>query len=395
MDVLIISHFGSTYSESDNDRFLYLAKILACENDVEIVTSSFCHEKKEHRRNVQKNWPFKITFIEEKGYKKNICISRFYSHLLFGINLEKYLKKRKKPDVIYCAVPSLYGPYLVAKFCEKKDIRFIIDIQDLWPEAFKMVLNYPLISDVIFAPFKYLADGIYKRADTICAVSNTYCQRAKKVNKRDAKMYTVFLGTELLTFDRYAKQNPILKKGKDEIWLAYCGTLGDSYDLISVFDALEKLANPNVKFIIMGDGPKQNEFETYARDKNINAIFVGRLDYKEMCSLLAVCDITVNPIMHMAAQSIINKHADYAAVGLPVVSTQENDEYRALIDEYKMGFNCKNNDSSDLAKKLKELIDNPELRKEMGSNSRRCAEEKFDRKISYALLINTILNKES
>lgn len=26
MDILIISQFGSTYSENDNDRFLYIAK---------------------------------------------------------------------------------------------------------------------------------------------------------------------------------------------------------------------------------------------------------------------------------------------------------------------------------------------------------------------------------
>ena len=46
MDILIISHFGSTYSENDNDRFLYLAKMLDADNQVEIITSSFCHEKK-------------------------------------------------------------------------------------------------------------------------------------------------------------------------------------------------------------------------------------------------------------------------------------------------------------------------------------------------------------
>lgn len=46
MDILIVSHFGSTYSENDNDRFLYLAKSLDQKNNVEIVTSSFCHEKK-------------------------------------------------------------------------------------------------------------------------------------------------------------------------------------------------------------------------------------------------------------------------------------------------------------------------------------------------------------
>lgn len=87
MDILIVSHFGSTYSENDNDRFLYLAKSLDQKNNVEIVTSSFCHEKKIHRNQTEVSWPFKITFIEEPGYKKNVCLKRFYSHYIFGLNV--------------------------------------------------------------------------------------------------------------------------------------------------------------------------------------------------------------------------------------------------------------------------------------------------------------------
>ena len=147
MDILIISQFGSTYSENDNDRFLYIAKKMCINNRVEIVTSSFCHEKKNHRVTAQKEWPFKITFLNEIGYKKNVCIKRFLSHFIWGINLKKYLKQRKTPDVVYCAVPSLTGPYFVAKYCKKNKVKFVLDIQDLWPEAFKMVYHEPILSD--------------------------------------------------------------------------------------------------------------------------------------------------------------------------------------------------------------------------------------------------------
>lgn len=58
------------------------------------------------------------------------------------------------------------------------NVRFIIDIQDLWPEAFKMVFKLPIVSDIVFAPFNFLANGIYKRADEIIAVSDTYVNRA-------------------------------------------------------------------------------------------------------------------------------------------------------------------------------------------------------------------------
>ena len=80
-------------------------------------------------------------------------------------------------------------------------IKFIIDIQDLWPEAFQMVFNTPIISKVVFTPFHWLANAIYRRADEVCAVSNTYTDRALKVNKKCKEGQAVFLGTELDTFD--------------------------------------------------------------------------------------------------------------------------------------------------------------------------------------------------
>lgn len=391
MDIVIVSEFCEDFSKSDNDRFFYLAKMLAVENRVEIITSSFRHTTKSQRHEPAENWDFKITFVDEPGYPRNVCLKRFQSHRVWGKNLVRYLKNREqKPDVIYCAVPSLSGPNLVARYCEKEKIRFVIDVQDLWPEAFQMIFNVPVISNIIFKPFKLLADGIYKRADAICAVSDTYCKRAARVNKKVKKTTTVFLGTELATFDRYAAENPILEKKDGEVWLAYCGTLGSSYDLTCVIDALAKLTDSQIRFIVMGDGPRKEEFEEYAKEKKVNATFVGRLQYDAMCSLLCACDITVNPITHMAAQSIINKHADYAASGLSVISTQESDEYRKLVEDYQMGFNCENNDADDLSEKIALLIENPELRKRMGVNARRCAEERFDRSYSYRFLCESI-----
>lgn len=400
MEIVIISEFCEDFSQTDNDRFLYLAKMLTSSSDdnkVEIITSSFRHTTKKYRNEPAEEWPFKITFIEEPGYPKNVCMKRFQSHHVWGKNVLNYIKDReKKPDVIYCAVPSLTGPDLVAKYCEKENIRFIIDVQDLWPEAFQMVVNIPVISEIFFAPFTALANSIYKRADAICAVSDTYCQRAAKVNKKVKDTTTVFLGTELATFDRYAAENPVLEKKEGEIWLAYCGTLGSSYDLTCVMDALELINNRGLKapqFIVLGDGPRKDEFEQYAKQKGIDTVFYGRVPYDKMCGILSACDMVVNPITKGAAQSIINKHADYAASGLPVVNTQECEEYRNLVDGYKMGFNCNNNDSRDLAEKMLILIGDKRLRSVMGANARKCAEEKFDRRNSYKVITDVIGEK--
>lgn len=391
-DIVIIANFCRDFSETDNGRFMYLCKELSRENKVEIITSDFIHTLKKHKEPLKHNWPFKITFLHEGGYKKNISFRRFKSHYCWGKEVAKYLSNRKKPDVIYCAIPSLTAPLQAARYCERNNVKFIIDIQDLWPEAFKLAFNIPVISDIVFAPFNAYVNGAYRRANAICAVSRTYANRAKRVNKNCYDTHVVFLGTKLTTFDEYERENHV-DKPKDELWLGYCGTLGASYDITIAIDALAILANRGVKtpkFIVLGDGERRAEFEQHAKELGVNCIFTGRLPYEKMCGWLAACDIAVNPIMHNAAQSIINKHGDYAASGIPVLNTQECKEYRDLVKEYKMGFNCKNGNAEGLADKLQLLIENKSIRLMMGRNARRCAEEKFDRNHSYLELIREI-----
>lgn len=398
MDIVIVSQYLRNIENFDgnNSRFVYLAKMLEEQHEVEIITSDFLHASKVHAKNIGNLRKIKVTAIHEPGYPKNVCLRRFYSHEKLAKGIEKYLDSRKKPNVCYCASPSLDVAYAVAKYCEKNKIRFIVDIQDLWPEAFKMVFHVPVMSDLIFAPMKKKADKVYGIADEIVAVSDTYCERALQVNKKCTRSHVVFLGTSLETFDTNANTADVLikKSEEDGLWLGYCGSLVASYDIPCVISALKILKDKGLevpKFIVMGDGARKAEFEEESKNAGIDAVFTGRLQYDQMCAQLVQCDIVVNPIVKGSAASIINKHGDYASAGLPVLNTQESLEYRNLIENYNMGINCKNGDAEDLAEKLKLLIENKELRIKMGKNARRCAEEKFDRKNSYLELIKCVI----
>lgn len=394
-DIVIIANFCRDFSESDNGRFMYLCKELSKDHNVEIITSDFSHSTKKHKESLSIKWPFKITFLHEVGYKKNISVQRFLSHHAWGKEVKRYLDERKKPDIIYCAIPSLTAPLEAAKYCEKNNTRFIIDIQDLWPEAFQMALDVPVISDIAFFPFKLIADAIYKRADEVIAVSDTYVKRALSINNKCKNGHTVFLGTKLETYDKGALTKPFIEKTRDEIWIGYCGSLSASYDIPNLIQAIRILYDnniKNIKLVIMGDGAYKQQFEKIAKDMHVAAVFTGRLIYEQMCATLNQCDIVVNPIKHGSAASIINKHGDYASSGLPVVNSQESIEYRNLINKYNMGLNCKNEDAEDMAAKLEMLIKDKKLRIEMGKNARLCADERFDREISYMEIINCINN---
>lgn len=393
MDIVIVSSFTGDLSKSNNDRFLYLARMLSEDNQVELITSRFYHTAKRFHDDPQGDWPFKITLIDEPGYPRNICLQRLHSHWVFGRNLASYLSRRSVPDVVYCAFPPINSAKVVADYCRAHDVRFVLDIQDLWPEAFEMVFHVPPFSNMAFAPLYRQANAVFSAADELCAVSDTYLQRALEANSSCHAPQVVNLGTDLETFDANSGKPLDIEKRADELWMAYCGTLGESYDLPIVLEALSILAEegkPAPLFFVMGDGPRKEEFERCAEEHGLGVVFTGRLPYDEMCSLLKMCDFAVNPIVGNAPQSIINKHADYAAAGLPVLSTQESPEYRDLVDSYQMGFNVENGNARELADRILELCSDKEQRFRMGQSARRCAEERFDRKRTYRNLIKAV-----
>jgi glycosyltransferase involved in cell wall biosynthesis len=393
-DVLMIAHFCGDIGNSGNNRFNYLAELFAGAGvSVELVTSNFNHNRKVRRDESVKHPRYAVKFISEPGYLKNVSLKRIFSYYVMGRNLEKYLETRKKPDVIYCSVPSLDVAKAAVKYAKKNNIRILIDIQDLWPETFKMIFHIPVVSDILFYPMHKQAEYIYAEADEIVAVSKTYADKAAEL-RPSRKTHVVFIGTELESFDRAAEENRQISKPEGELWVAYIGTLSHSYDLINVIDALDMIKENgvgNVKFVVMGDGPLRNEFEEHANGKGIYSEFMGNLPYEKMAGILESCDIAVNPIKHGSAGSIINKHADYAAAGLPVVNTQESIEYRNLLEEYDAGLNCENGNPADVAEKLQRLCSDKELRETMGENSRRLAREKFDRKATYPEIVELLL----
>lgn len=396
MDILIVAQYFGNIEQLDksNNRFIYLASLLAKYHNVEVLTTSFVHAKKKQGMNIPNEYHgFRITALSEPGYPKNVCLMRFYSHGILAKKMNEYMNKRKKPDVVYCAVPSLDCAYAAAKYAKSNNIPFIIDIQDLWPEAFKMVIKVPMLKDIVCLPMDKKADYIYSSADHIIGVSNTYCDRAKRVNA-DATTTSVLIGTNLPDFDNNA-QNYKVTREDEKIVLGYCGTLGHSYDLRCVFDALQIVkarGYTNIEFWVLGNGPLYQTFEKYAEERDINVKFWGWLPYEQMCGVLSSCDICINPISKGAAQSIINKHADYAASGLPIISTQECAEYRALLDDNNCGINCQCAESQSVADALIYLADNPSERKQMGINARKMAETLFDRSKTYMQIKEIIEN---
>lgn len=392
-DILLIANYWHFEAEKSSSRYRSFADILCKKYNLEVITSTFCHLKKSQRKEAELHLdclPYKVTLQYERGYKKNIGIQRILSYTEFGKNVLAYLKDRKRPDLIIVSVPSLAVADYVSEYAQKENIPLIVDIQDLWPEAFKMVINIPGISDILFAPMMKQANRIYSRANIIMAVSDTYVARGKRVNA-NAEGLSIYIGTDSELVKE--KTKGIIVSKEEKFVVAYVGALGYSYDIKGVIDAIKILKDrgyDDILFKVMGDGVCRNEFESYAKESGIDYVFTGLLEYGLMMQTLKQCDVAVNPIVRKSVSSIINKVSDYAAAGIPVINTQNSLEYRNLLETYHAGINVENGNTNELANAIFEYYSNPNKKIAAAINEQKMFNELFDRGKIYTKLINKI-----
>jgi glycosyltransferase involved in cell wall biosynthesis len=148
---------------------------------------------------------------------------------------------------------------------------------------------------------------------------------------------------------------------------------------ISEFIAASKIVSqkfPNSKFTLVGDIDKENlasyseiELKNELKDTNIN--WLGHRN--DIFELLRNSDIMVFPSYR---EGLPKSLIEAAAVGLPIITTNTVG-CRECVDEGINGFLVPVANSSILAEKMIELIENPELIKEMGQASRVKAEKEF------------------
>lgn len=398
--VLVVAAYSQLPGEVGFSRYYYIAEQLAQRGcDVTFVTSKFRHYDKTHRTTFlpRVSDTLKVVLLDELGYKKNIGLKRIISHKHLAFNLKQFLNKNKKAfDVVYVGIPVPELGIVAAKYAKNACVPFVIDVMDIWPEAMKMVFNYPILSDILFYSLKQRINKVYSAADIVFGVSQTYVDRAMSVNKKATHAEAVFIGTDLFYFDQLASQNiDGVEKLEGEFWITYIGTLGHSYDIKTLIYAVDLLRKKyelsDIKLMVLGDGPLRKEFESLANQLQINVEFTGFLDYSTMIRYLKRSDVAVNSIRKNAAQSIVTKVGDYMAAGLPILNGSMNAEFVSMVDTNGIGINYKPEQPESLACAIYELYSNIDLRKQMGLNSRRLAEDKFDRGKSYQAIYKAVL----
>lgn len=385
-------------------RFRFLSELLASQGfEVDLITSTFQHWEKAQRDCSDASYqglPYAVRFIYEPGYKRNLDLARIRSHRKAARNLRKLFTERfaadpSAYDLIYAEIPPNDVARVCAETARQHGIPFVADVNDLWPEAMRMAVDVPILSDIAFAPFARDAKQVYELLTAAVGTSDEYAARPAQDRTRPYQQLTVYVGNDLATFDAGTMAHAAsITKPEGELWVTYAGTLGASYDLATLVRAAAALRTRTlpraVRVKILGDGPERSSLEELASQLGAPVDFLGYTPYDQMAAWLCASDMLVNSLVRTAPQSIVTKIGDYLAAAKPMVNTGSSPEFRAKVDADGFGLNVPAENVEALADAISELARNPSRCKMMGAKARQIAEEQFDQPRSYQAIVDLI-----
>lgn len=178
----------------------------------------------------------------------------------------------------------------------------------------------------------------------------------------------------------------------------YFGTMGLANAIPYVLDAIKiinRTHKKDIEFLFVGHGRFLKELDEIKGSENMNNIKTfTRKTMEEMSEILNFCDVSLVtftnlPILYTNSP---NKLFDTLSAGKPVI-VNSSGWTKEMVETGGCGLYVDPKHSSDLAKNILYLKDNPEIVQEMGENARKLAENKYDKTIlckEFADIVNSI-----
>ena len=336
MNIWLINHYAVPPQYYPLARQTYFAKyLMAMGHTVTIFAASTVHNSTQNLITDGRLWrketvnDINYVYINCRNYNGN-GLKRVFNICEFAYKLPGICKLFSKPDAIVatsmpptsCAV----GIYLARKYRCKG----IAEIADLWPES---LIEYGIAGpkNPIVLALRRLERWIYCNADAViftCEGGYDYIaeQKWQSMIPR-SKVHYINNGVDLELF-RYNRDHFQIEDAdlcnSDRYKVVYVGSIRQVNNLGLLLDAAKMVTDPDIQFLIWGDGSEREMLEQRVRsDKISNVIFKGRVDKKYIPYIVSKADIN---LIHNSPQKLFrfgisfNKIFDYMAAGKPMLA---------------------------------------------------------------------------
>ncbi|MBN2456501.1 MAG: glycosyltransferase family 4 protein [Sedimentisphaerales bacterium] len=402
----IHQYFTTRFGSSGTRSYEFARRWVQAGHHVTVITSTAQLQQEElsQTKNIKRG--LKRLYVEgieilalEIPYHQSMAYSkRAWSFLRFLTKSTFILAQLKNVDVVYATSTPLTVavPALSNKFCRR--IPFVLEVRDLWPKA--PIARGIIKNKLAIKLALWFERTIYLKAAGIVALSIDMKDYIDKITKEPAKTIVVTNCSDIDLFKPLKgqeKQKVRAELGwENKFVVVHAGAVGQVNGLYRIVEAANRIKSYNeICFVFIGDGNQRPYLEEMVKGLKLdNVKFMDPVPKTELARILPAADIglvSINKMLHTQYNSA-NKLFDYFACGLPILLNYAGWQ-KDVLDRYSAGLSCDNFNDEEFVEHLLRLLKNPDLRKEMGRNSRRLAEDEYNRDVLSKKVLDFAINR--
>ena len=261
---------------------------------------------------------------------------------------------------------------MVARLFKNQGVDYIFDHHDICPELFEA--KFGKASGLLYKSQLWMERQTYKHCKFAFVTNESYKKIAiERGGMNPENVYVLRSGPKLERL-KIQPAKPEIKKGK-KYMVGYLGVIGQQEGIEYILKAANYIRNTlkrdDIFWGIVGGGPHLEAICKQCKEMELDDIveFTGRVPDQQLLDYLNTADVCVNSDEYNAMndKSTMNKILEYMALGKPIV---QFDLTEGKYSAQNASLYAKPNDAEDMAKKIIELLENPEKRKQMGEYGR-------------------------
>lgn len=307
--------------------------------------------------------------VEKISKKVKVIYLPFGTKLGYYLNvfaLKKIISK-EKPDLINAHYASGYGTLGRLSGFNKK-------LLNVWGSD---VYDFPNES-------KLKKRIIEKNLKNYTAIASTsYCMAEETKKYLENKSKEIFITPFGVDTEKFKNLN--IEKKENEITIGIVKTLTEKYGIEYLLKAIKELENildienyKKIRLLIYGKGELKNKLEDLTKELQIEdkVIFKGYISNEDVPKALNEMDIFVVPSI-LDSESFGVAAVEAMACEIPVIASSVGGLKEVIVDK-ETGYLVPKKDHKEIAKYLKKLILDKNLRTSLGKNGRKRVLENYD-----------------
>jgi colanic acid biosynthesis glycosyl transferase WcaI len=292
-----------------------------------------------------------------------------------------------RPNVIIGSSPQLLVALAAWWISFVRQIPFVFEVRDLWPESLAAV-GAGNEDSPLHVTLAAIAGFLYERSDRIVVVTPAFKDHLiQRWHVPAGKIDVVENGVETELFVPVpASETEVLRRqlgAESRFLVSYVGTMGMAHGLETLLDAAARLQqqNPSVLFLLIGEGAEKQRIKTLAEQRGLeNVRFLDQQAREKIPALISASDACLVLLKRTDVFKTVipTKLLEFMSCARPVILGVEG-QAQQIVEEAGAGVVIQPENVESLVSAIEQLASNPDLRRTFGEKGREYIVQKFSR----------------